>query len=203
MSTPASAVTLSPTADKDTSPPQVIGGADTRVRAKPGVLDVSAAKHDDPAASSSMPAAGATTAAAGAGKRHPSPPAAMSDLELVAVLGEGAFGLVRLVRSKRTGEVYALKQMQKARIVAMNQTRNVVNEKTLLSKLKHPFILRYVKAFKNRDCLYLLTEYCAGGDLFGTLLRAGGTLRTADARWYAACVTTVLEHLHNRRICYR
>jgi hypothetical protein len=127
----------------------------------------------------------------------------LSDIEFIATLGEGAFGLVRLVRNRNTGEIYALKQMQKARIVATNQQRNVMNEKRILSKLKHPYIIEFVKTFKDRDCLFLLSEYCPGGDLFGTLIRAGGILATPDATWYAAAVTLVLEYLHGLDIVYR
>jgi len=121
----------------------------------------------------------------------------LADLELIAVLGEGAFGLVRLVRHRATREVFALKQMQKARIVANNQQRNVMNEKRILSRLSHPYIIAFVGAFKDRDCLFLLCEYCPGGDLFGTLLRAGGVLPPASAGYYASVVTSVLDYLHS------
>jgi len=127
----------------------------------------------------------------------------LSDLEYVAVLGEGAFGLVRLVRNKLTGETLALKQMQKARVVATNQQRNVMNEKRILSRLRHPYIIEFVKTFKDRDCLFLLCEYCPGGDLFGALLRVGGVLSLPDATWYAAVVTSVLDYLHSMDIVYR
>lgn len=127
----------------------------------------------------------------------------LSDLEFVAVLGEGAFGLVRLVKNRATGEVYALKQMQKARVVATNQQRNVMNEKRILSKLRHPYIIEFVKTFKDKDCLFLLCEYCPGGDLFGALLRVGGVLPISDATWYAAVVASVLEYLHGMDIVYR
>ncbi|RYG55992.1 hypothetical protein EON66_03980, partial [archaeon] len=119
------------------------------------------------------------------------------------VLGEGAYGLVRLVRDRTSGEVFALKQMQKARIVAMKQQRNVINERNILSKLHHPFIIRFVKTFRDRDCLFLLTEYCPGGDFFGALIRVGGVLTTSQSRWYAAVVTSVLDYVHSKGIVYR
>lgn len=76
---------------------------------------------------------------------HPSfrvvrPDVRLSDLEPLALLGEGAFGLVRLVRHRLTGEVFALKQMQKARVVATNQQKNVMSEKRIMSRVKHPFV---------------------------------------------------------------
>jgi serine/threonine protein kinase len=125
-------------------------------------------------------------------------------LEHIAVLGEGAFGLVRLVRLRGTSEVFALKQMQKARIVSTGQQRNVLNEKAVLTRCRgHPYILQLYKTFKDRDCLYVLLEFLQGGDLFGLLLRVGGTLEAPAARYYAGIVTLVLQYLHAQSIVYR
>ena len=66
---------------------------------------------------------------------------ALSDLQTVAVLGEGAFGLVKLVRLKSSPTTtWAFKCMQKQRIVATKQQANVMREKTLLAQARHPFL---------------------------------------------------------------
>lgn len=136
--------------------------------------------------------------------RSERPDISLDSLEKLAVLGEGAFGSVKLVRVRGTSEVYALKQMSKARIVKTNQKRNVLNEKAIMMRLKHPFILRLIKTFKDRDCLYLLMEFLQGGDFFGLLSRQPhGNLRRRQANYYAGIVTTVLEHVHSRSIVYR
>lgn len=96
-----------------------------------------------------------------------------------------------------------MKQMQKAKIVASNQTKNVMNEKRIMSRLRHPYVIEFVKTFKDQDCLFLLAEYCPGGDLFGALIRAGGILCIADATFYASCVTSVLEYVHSLDVVYR
>jgi serine/threonine protein kinase len=87
----------------------------------------------------------APASGSGPGAAHPSfrvarPDVRLSDLEPLALLGEGAFGLVRLVRHRLTGEVFALKQMQKARVVATNQQKNVMSEKRIMSRIRHPFV---------------------------------------------------------------
>jgi hypothetical protein len=43
-----------------------------------------------------------------------------------------------------------MKQMQKAKIVASNQTRNVMNEKRIMSRLRHPYVIEFVKTFKDK-----------------------------------------------------
>ena len=35
----------------------------------------------------------------------------------------------------------------------------------MLSRLSHESILRYIDSCVNDDCLYIITEYCGGGDL--------------------------------------
>jgi hypothetical protein len=97
----------------------------------------------------------------------------LRDLQPIAMLGEGAFGTVRLVRhlvrfdsclcscvdatsrglsdglslparvrraAQPTSALYALKMMQKTRIVEMGQQRNVVMEKNIMMRAKHPYV---------------------------------------------------------------
>eukprot|EP00753_Platysulcus_tardus_P015009 PLAT4708.1.p2 GENE.PLAT4708.1~~PLAT4708.1.p2 ORF type:complete len:705 (-),score=394.97 PLAT4708.1:123-2237(-) len=127
----------------------------------------------------------------------------LEDLETISILGEGAFGLVRLVRHKKTGAAFALKCMQKARIVRTNQQRNILNEKAMMLEVKHPFVPQLVSTMKDRDHLYMLLEFLQGGDIFGHLVRRGGIFDVATARFFAATVVLVFQQMHNKNIIYR
>jgi len=128
----------------------------------------------------------------------------LESLQFLAVLGEGAFGQVTLVKHPGTEQVYAMKQMQKARIVKLKQQRNVLNEKSVLMRVReHPYILNLVKTFNTPDSLYMVLEFLQGGDLFGLMTRLGGRLQSRVAMFYAATVTSVLGFLHRRNIVYR
>lgn len=127
----------------------------------------------------------------------------LSDLRPLFVLGEGAFGVVQLVQHTATREVFALKKMQKARIVKTGQQRNVVNEKRVLSTCRHPYILKLVASFKDKNCLYMLLEFLQGGDIFGHLYKQGGRFNVPQSQYYSATVLLVLEYLHNKDIAYR
>lgn len=50
--------------------------------------------------------------------------------------------------------------------------------------------------------MYLVLEYCAGGELF-SLLRHRHVLSESAARFYTAQLALALEHLHQRSIIYR
>jgi len=43
------------------------------------------------------------------------------DFEMLAIVGRGAFGEVRIVREKATGNLYAMKKLKKADTVRRNQ----------------------------------------------------------------------------------
>lgn len=178
------------------------GTAAATTSSKPALSVASAATAASQAAASG-PISPTSVAAIDALPRRERPEIRLSDLSSLAVLGEGAFGLVRLVRDRRTGEVMALKAMQKAKIVKLNQQANVCSERRLLARLRHPNVLNLVQSFKDRDCVYLLTEACLGGDLFGCLMRAGGRLLPGDARYYSAVVASVLHYMHSLHVVYR
>lgn len=127
----------------------------------------------------------------------------LRDLEPIAVLGEGAFGMVQLVTHKASGATYALKTMQKARIVEMSQQQNVLMEKNIMMRARHPYILRLYKTFQTRDCLFMVLEFCQGGDMFTLLGRQGGRLESHAACYYGSVVLSVLEYLHARLVAYR
>jgi cGMP-dependent protein kinase len=127
----------------------------------------------------------------------------LQDLEVVGVLGEGAFGEVKLVQhTKETQRRYALKMMEKKTIVAQRQQMNVLNEKAALKQADHPFVLRLMGTMKDAAYLYLLLELVVGQELF-YYLRLKKRLPHTSARFYAACVVLALEHLHGKNILYR
>jgi len=113
-----------------------------------------------------------------------------SQLKVMGVIGQGAFGLVSLAKTKGSDPVpYALKQLQKKRLLVTKQTANVVREKEIMQMLIHPHILRLTGTFSDEHSLYFVLEYLQGGDVFGRLCKMGGRFDMKTSRVYAACVT--------------
>ena len=57
------------------------------------------------------------------------------------VIGKGGFGKVWKVSVKKTKRSFAMKEMEKSRILAKKSVNSVMNERKLLAMVKHPFIV--------------------------------------------------------------
>lgn len=69
------------------------------------------------------------------------------------------------MESKKNKQVYALKEMSKSKIISKRSVNSVMNERQLLSSLRHEFIINMVFAFQDRENLYLVMDLLTGGDL--------------------------------------
>lgn len=125
----------------------------------------------------------------------------LNELKLVRNLGQGTFGLVKLCQYNDFR--FALKCLQKKQIVSYNLVSNIIYEKRMMEESDHPFVLKLVNTFKDKNCLYMLLEIVPGGELFAFLQKRGGHVKTKHACFIAACVVSVFEYIHSKDICYR
>ena len=66
---------------------------------------------------------------------------------------------------KKSKKFYAMKEMSKVKILDKKSEISIKNERTILSKMFHPFIVNMHYAFQDTDNLYLIMDYLSGGDL--------------------------------------
>ena len=90
----------------------------------------------------------------------------LDDFDLLKVIGKGGFSKVFMVRRRDTGKVYALKTLSKDKIRRDNKVENIMNERAIMEGVNHPFIVRMKQAFQNDEFLFLVLEFCPGGELF-------------------------------------
>jgi serine/threonine protein kinase len=120
----------------------------------------------------------------------------------IMLLGKGSFGEVYLVQKKSNGQMYAMKSLSKRRIFSHNLAKYAYTEKNIQSSLSHPFIVKLHFSFQTAAKLFLVMDYCPGGDL-GHALQKAGTFPPELARAYLCEVLLAIEELHNREIIYR
>ncbi|EDP51600.1 hypothetical protein KXW75_000728 [Aspergillus fumigatus] len=132
----------------------------------------------------------------------------VNDFTLIKTLGTGTFARVWLAKFKdetiRRDNVYALKVLRKADVIKLKQVEHVRNERKALAAVAgHPFITTLIASFSDEQSLYMLLDYCPGGEIFSYLRRARRFNETTS-RFYAAEITLTIEYLHDvEGIVYR
>ena len=90
----------------------------------------------------------------------------VNDFKIQGELGRGSYGIVYKVQAvKDDNKVYVLKKIMMKHLKSKHQ-REALQEVLILRKLVHPNIIRYYASFIESECLYILMEYAAGGDLY-------------------------------------
>lgn len=95
-----------------------------------------------------------------------------------------------------------MKILRKSHLVRRRQIERTKTERRVLSVLNHPFIMRLYYAFQTAEKLYLVLDYCPGGELFFHLSRYR-RFQEPVARFYAAELLLAIGHLHKHGIIYR
>jgi len=81
----------------------------------------------------------------------------------------GGFSKVYLARSKRDGRFYAIKLLEKRKVIENKKTRVLMNERNILSRVNHSSILKLFECFETHLFFCFVLEYCPGGELFYAL----------------------------------
>merc|ERR1711920_225443 len=120
----------------------------------------------------------------------------------VKIIGRGAFGEVRVVKKKDDGEVYAMKTMLKKEMIDKNQVEHIKAERDLLSAADNPWLVRLVYSFQDDMYLYLVMEYCGGGDLMTILMRED-ILSEKQTRFYMSELACAIHSVHELKFVHR
>ena len=84
--------------------------------------------------------------------------------EMLEKLGQGHFGKVSKCKKKSTGEIFAVKVINKIDIKLID-LELIEQEKNYLQLIKHPNILSLKDYYEDRKNIYIITDCCNGGDL--------------------------------------
>lgn len=80
----------------------------------------------------------------------------LPDFVFVRVIGTGSFGHVHLVRSRHNARFYAMKVLQKDKIVRMKQVEHTNSERAMLERVRHPFLITLWGTFQCPANVYLV-----------------------------------------------
>ncbi|KAH9582171.1 Protein kinase domain [Trypanosoma melophagium] len=126
------------------------------------------------------------------------------------IIGRGSFAEVyQCWRPDEPDLIYAMKKIRKDLIVQRQQSLNIHTERDLLSdaksrlkKVSSPWITDLVVTFQDHDFLYIVTEYCSGGDMISWLIRHD-IFSESTAKFYTMELVLALNSLHKMGYVHR
>ncbi|CAI7905307.1 unnamed protein product, partial [Closterium sp. NIES-53] len=130
------------------------------------------------------------------------PPVEITDFIPLKVLGKGSFAKVLLVRHAPSGQVFAMKVLDKAAVMRRQQLQHTLTERHVLQEVRHPFLVPLRWALQSETRLFLILDFMPGGELFFHLKRER-RFKDDRARLYAAELLLALGHLHSLGVIYR
>jgi serine/threonine protein kinase len=119
------------------------------------------------------------------------------------LLGTGAFGEVYLVKNRRDGKLFAVKQMNKSRILSTGATLEIIRrEIDIHCRLIHENIIRLYSFSEDDNSFYLLMEYADSGNLFRKIRKSKG-LDEKSAFKYFIQTAAAIYFIHENNMIHR
>jgi len=115
-------------------------------------------------------------------------------------LGRGAFSVVHVATSKRSGRKYAVKIIDKKN-VGQDMARLRI-EIDILTKVKHTNIINLKEVMENDSTLFIITELVTGGELFDKIVELGAYTEKEAAQLVSRMVQAI-DYLHTMNIVHR
>lgn len=122
--------------------------------------------------------------------------------KLLTTLGNGAFGKVKLAEHVITKNQVAIKIINKGRIRSLDMMDKVRREILILSKCRHPHIIRLYQVIDTPSDIFVVMEYVRGGELFDNIV-SKGRIPPDEARTIFQQFISGVEYCHFHRIVHR
>ena len=130
------------------------------------------------------------------------PRAFQEEYKIGKSLGSGAFGEVRKVIHRATGEARAVKIFRKDLAVSDSSQKKLMEEINVLRSLDHPNIIRVYEFFEDNKRFYIVMEQCNGGELFEEILKRQN-FGEPQAAIIVQQLLSAVAYLHDNGIIHR
>ncbi|KAL3113023.1 hypothetical protein niasHT_013488 [Heterodera trifolii] len=123
------------------------------------------------------------------------------DFSLIKTIGRGAFGEVQLVRNLRSKKVYAMKLLDKDKMIRRSDSAFFWEERDIMANSQSDWIVRLHYAFQDLRNLYMVMEFMPGGDLVN--LMSNYDIPEKWAQFYTAELGLALDAIHSLGYIHR
>jgi 5'-AMP-activated protein kinase catalytic alpha subunit len=123
---------------------------------------------------------------------------------LLESLGQGSFATVKKAVDRNTGQAYAVKIIEKKKILGEGLELQLKREVTIMLNLKHENIVRMYEVLQSENNVYLVIELVTGGggDLFD-VIKSSKRLDDKTARLYFQQLIVSIHVCHTNGIAHR
>nr|GEX33726.1 serine/threonine-protein kinase SAPK2 [Tanacetum cinerariifolium] len=122
----------------------------------------------------------------------------MERYEILKDIGSGNFGVAKLVKEKVSGDLFAVKYIDRGQKIDEHVEREILNHRSL----NHPNIIRFKEVLLTETHLAIVMEYANGGELFERICTAG-RFSEDEARFYFRQLISGVSYCHSMQICHR
>ena len=126
----------------------------------------------------------------------------LDQYEIKEKAGKGKFGLVKIAKHKETGRLVAIKIMSKKNMTVQD-LELAKTEIDILKVSQHPNIIKLYDVFDTADYIYIVMEYCGGGDLFSYIEKRGYKLPEPKACEIIHKLSMAIFYIHSYGIVHR
>ncbi|CAL8358511.1 unnamed protein product [Lota lota] len=117
-------------------------------------------------------------------------------------LGRGHFAVVKLARHVSTGQLVAIKMIDKTKLDVM-ATSHLLQEVRCMRLVQHPNVVRLYEAIDTPTTLHLVMELAEGGDLYDYILRHEGGVEERSAKRHFAQMARAVAYCHRLHVVHR
>uniref|UniRef100_A0A914HGK4 non-specific serine/threonine protein kinase n=1 Tax=Globodera rostochiensis TaxID=31243 RepID=A0A914HGK4_GLORO len=125
----------------------------------------------------------------------------ITDFTLIKIIGRGAFGEVQLVRNLKSKKVYAMKLLDKDKMIRRSDSAFFWEERDIMAHSQSDWIVKLHYAFQDLRYLYMVMEFMPGGDLVN--LMANYDIPEQWAQFYTAELVLALDAIHSLGYVHR
>ena len=120
--------------------------------------------------------------------------------QMLNEIGKGKFGKVYLGIHEETKEKVAIKQIPKSKEI---EIKTIYSEIDIQKRLIHPYLCKMYCIIETNDYIFIVNEYCSGGEIFKIISEKIDHFEEAEACKIFTQILSGLEYLHNNHICHR
>nr|CAB3460128.1 unnamed protein product [Digitaria exilis] len=122
--------------------------------------------------------------------------------ELGRTVGEGNFGKVKLARHRGTGAHFAVKILDRARVLSLRIDDQIRREIATLKLLRHPNVVRLHEVAASKTKIYMVLEFVNGGELFDRIAIKGKLSEQEGRRLFQQLIDGV-SYCHEKGVYHR